>query len=67
MFNEQRNPAQRNRLRGIIFIRSSLKSGLRMIGQTMNRHLSAKSQIYRKFVVKCDPKPHQQNHPLFVM
>ena len=63
----QRNPAQKNRLRGITFIRSSLKSGLRMIGQNMNRHLSAKSQIYQKTVVRHDPKPHQQVRPLFVM
>ena len=67
MSSGQRNPAQRSRLRGIDFIRNSRKSGLRMIYQNMNRPLSAKSQIYQKTVVRCDPKPHQQNRPMFVM
>ena len=67
MSSGQRNPAQRNRLRGIIFMRSSRKSGLRMIYQNVNRCLSAKSRIYQKTAVRCDPKPHQQNRPLFVM
>ena len=67
MSNEQRNPAQRNRLRGITFIRSSRKSGLRKIYQNANRHLSVKSQIYWKAAVRYNPKPRQQNHPLFVM
>lgn len=67
MSNEQRNPAQRNRLRGITFIRSSRKSGLRKIYQNANRHLSVKSQIYWKAAVRYNPKPHQQNRSLFVM
>ena len=67
MFNEQRNPAQRNRLRGIIFIRSSRKSVLRMIYQNGNRCRSAKSRMRRKCAVRCDPKLCKQNHPLFVM
>mgnify|MGYP001629420883 CR=1 FL=1 len=67
MSSEQRNPAQKSRLRGIIFIRSSRKSGLRMICQNVNRCLSAKGQIYQKTMVRCDPKLHQQNRPLFVM
>ena len=67
MCGRQRNPAQRNRLCGMIFIQSSRKSGLRKIYQSVNRCLSAKSQIYLKSVVRCNPKPHQQNRPLFVM
>lgn len=67
MRGRQRNPAQRNRLRGIIFIRSSRKSGLRMIYQNVNRCLSVKSQIHQNFAVRCNPKPYQQNNPLFVM
>ena len=63
----QRNPAQKNRLRGITFIRSSQKSGLQMIYQNMNRPLSEKSQTHQKTVVRCNPKLHQQNRPLFVM
>ena len=54
-------------LRGITFIRSSRKSGLQMIYQNMNRPLSEKSQTHQKTVVRCNPKLHQQNRPLFVM
>lgn len=65
--NVQRNPAQKNHLHGIIFIRSSRKSGLRMICQNVNRCLSVKRQTYQKSVIRCKPKLHQQNRPLFVM
>ena len=67
MFNEQRNPAQNSRLRGIIFIRSSRKSGLRMIYQNGNCCRSVKSQMCLKSVVSYNPKPHKKNHLLFVM
>ena len=59
--------AQKKRLRGIIFIRSSRTSGLRMICQNVNRCLSVKRQTYQKSVIRCKPKLHQQNRPLFVM
>ena len=59
----QRNPAQKNRLRGIIFIQSSRKSGL----QTIYRQQSAKSRMCRKSAVRRSPKLYQQNHPLSVM
>lgn len=67
MSNVQRNPAQKKRLRWIICIRSSRKSGLRKIYQNANRHLSVKSQIYWKAAVRYNPKPHQQNRSLFAM
>ena len=67
MSKRQRNPAQRNRLRGIIFMQSSRKSGLRMICCQKNCRRSAKSQMCRKSVVSYNPKPHKKNHPQFVI
>ena len=67
MSNVQRNPTQKNHLRGIIFIQSSRKSGLRTICRRAHRRRSAKSQTYQKTVVRCNPKPYQQSHPLFAM
>ena len=67
MSNVQRNPTQKNHLRGIIFIQGSRKSGLRTICRRAHRRRSAKSQTYQKTVVRCNPKPYQQSHPLFVM
>ena len=63
MSNVQRNPAQKNRLRGIIFIQSRRKSSL----QTIYRQQSVKSWTHRKSAVRYNPKPRQQNRPLFIM
>ena len=67
MPSRQRNPAQRNRLRGMIFIQSSRKSGLWTICRRAQRRRSLKSQMCLKSVVSYNPKPHKKNHPLFVM
>ena len=67
MPSRQRNLAQRNRLRGIIFIRSSLKSGLRIVLRRKKFRRFVKSRKHRKSAVKYIPKPHQQNRPLFAM
>ena len=67
MCGGQRNPAQKKRLRGIIFIRSSRKSGLRIVLRRKKFRRFVKSRKHRKSAVKYIPKPHQQNHPLFVM
>ena len=67
MSSGQRNPAQKNRLRGITFIRSDLKSGLRTVCRRKKLRRFVKSRKHRKSVVRRDPKLHQQNHPLFVM
>ena len=67
MPSRQRNLAQRNRLRGIIFIRSSRKSGLRTVLRRKKFRRFVKSRKHRKSAVKYIPKPHQQNRPLFAM
>ena len=63
----QRNPAQKNRLRGITFIRSSLKSGLRTVCRRKELRRFVKSRKHQKSVVRCNPKLYQQKHPLSVM
>ncbi len=63
MPSEQRNPAQKKRLRGIIFIQSSRKSSL----QTIYLQQSEKSRMHCKSAIRCNPKPCQQNRPLFIM
>ncbi|GEM_PF-2011393 len=63
----QRNPAQNSCLRGIIFIRSSRKSGLRIVLRRKKFRRFVKSRKHRKSAIRYNPKPHKKNHPLFVM
>lgn len=67
MCGGQRNPAQKKRLRWIICIRSSRKSGLRIVLRRKKFRRFVKSRKHRKSAVKYIPKPHQQNRPLFAM
>lgn len=55
------------RLRWIICIRSSRKSGLRIVLRRKKFRRFVKSRKHRKSAVKYIPKPHQQNRPLFAM
>ena len=57
----------KKRLRWIIFIRSSRKSGLRIVLRRKKFRRFVKSRKHRKSAIKYIPKPHQQNRPLFVM
>ena len=65
MPSEQRNPAQKNRLRGIIFIQSNRKSGLRTICRRAYRRRSAKSQRLQSCAVNRFPNRHRKMRRTF--
>ena len=67
MCGRQRNPAQRKRLRGIIFIQGCRKFGLRTICRRAQHRQFVKSRKHRKSAVRHNLKPYLHPHPPFVM